>query len=133
MTYYPGLTPEQARDQQQKENTEINRDLLWKVKQAPCTDCGLKWHPLVMTFDHIDRTAAAMKLTPKGRPVNINAQTYWNPVAFRKQLKLLEVVCKNCHFLREMKRDLNNPMFPRQRRGEMLALMKRCEKGALMS
>ena len=99
------LTPfEEARRIQ---NKEVNQKRMWKLKQQPCADCGLKWHPHCMSFDHVDRTG--MKLNAKGNPVGINTCTYWNPVAFNKQLALMDVVCKNCHLIREAKRDLNDP------------------------
>lgn len=40
----------------QVQNREINQKRMWKLKQQPCTDCELRWHPHCMSFDHIDRT-----------------------------------------------------------------------------
>lgn len=92
---------------QLKNNTEINRKRMWKLKQQPCTDCGLRWHPHAMTFDHKDRKA--LKYTKAGKIIGINATTYWNPEIFNKQLEMMDVVCKNCHLIREAKRDINDP------------------------
>lgn len=102
------IPPEQFKRTQQEQNRAVNQKRMWKLKQQSCADCELKWHPHCMTFDHIDRTG--MKLKASGKPVPINQVSYWNPVAFNKQLKLMDVVCRNCHMIREAKRDIDNPM-----------------------
>jgi hypothetical protein len=112
MTWYPeAKDKEDARYLQQKENTETNFKRLWRLKQQPCADCGLRWHPHAMTFDHVDRKGLKYKTTKTGhkKPVNIGDCLYWNPVAFTAQLKLMDVVCRNCHLIREAKRDINDP------------------------
>jgi len=91
----------------QRENRIINRERMWKLKQQPCGDCGLRWHPYCMTFDHVDRQS--MRTTKSGRPVTLNSVTYWNPEVFNMQLELLDVVCRNCHMIREAKRDIDDP------------------------
>jgi hypothetical protein len=57
-------------------------------KDVPCSDCGVKYPPYVMQFDHV-----------KGRKLfNIGAGII--AVAWKKvltELKKCEVVCANCH------------------------------------
>ena len=113
----------------QRENTERNFKRLWKLKQQPCADCGLRWHPHAMSFDHIDRTG--MKLKANGKPVSIGECLYWNPVAFNKQLKLMDVVCRNCHMVREAKRDIDDPKVSFRNKAEFPKWFDKC-KGALV-
>lgn len=119
MTYYPqAATKEEARLLQQKDNTELNIKRMWKLKQGPCTDCGLRWHPHCMTLDHRDRVAMKYSTTATGnkKPVKISSLVYWNPIAFNKQLVGMDVVCRNCHMIREAKRDMKDPkVSPRQK------------------
>lgn len=126
------LSPEELKITlaRQRENKDVNRARIWHIKQAPCTDCGLKWHPHVMTFDHPMRAASAMKVSKTGRPISVASITYWNPTAFNKQIALLDLVCKNCHFLREALRDLHGAMVPPSRRKEISDIAAKC-KGAL--
>ena len=112
MTWYPeASTKEDVRYLQQRDNIEVNFKRIWKLKQQPCTDCRLRWHPHAMTFDHRDRKGLKYKVTKTGskKPVGISECLYWNPVAFNEQLKLMDVVCRNCHMIREAKRDINDP------------------------
>lgn len=95
----------------QKDNTETNFKRMWKLKQQPCADCGLKWHPHAMTFDHRDRKSLKYSITSEGnkKPVSLGAILYWKPEAFDAQLELMDVVCRNCHMIREAKRDIDDP------------------------
>lgn len=125
MTWRPEANSyEEARYLQQNDNKKVNNALMWKLKQGPCTDCKLRWHPRVMTFDHVDRKS--MKYTAKGRPVKINTITYWNPSIFRLQIKKLDVVCLNCHRIREDKRDMNNPMVKPDMKEHFQAWFDKC-------
>lgn len=116
MNPHPASQPTTSQDGKilllrQKENTEVNFKRLWKLKQQPCTDCGLKWHPYAMTLDHRNRKGMKYSTTKEGnkKPVSIGAVLYWNPKVFNMQLKLMDVVCRNCHMVREAKRDVNDP------------------------
>lgn len=112
MTWFPEAKDKnEAMQIQQRQNTEANFKRMWKLKQLPCTDCGLRWHPHAMTFDHRDRKGLKYKTTKTGslKPVSIGECLYWNPTAFNEQLKLMDVVCRNCHMIREAKRDMDDP------------------------
>lgn len=125
------ITPDWHPDRrvQQLENKEINQKRMWKLKQQPCTDCGLRWHPHCMTFDHIDRKG--MKVSSKGKPVGINQVTYWNPKIFNMQLELMDVVCLNCHIIREAKRDMDDPKIKPNMKHLFPVWFEKC-KGGLM-
>lgn len=112
---------------QQKSNIEINKSRMWKLKQKPCKDCGLRWHPHCMTFDHIDRKS--MKLTKTGRPISIGNVTYWNPDVFNMQLKMMDVVCRNCHMIREAKRDIDDPKIAMNMKHTFTLWFEKCKGG----
>jgi hypothetical protein len=73
------------------------RVFLNDIKNVPCLDCGLKFHPCAMDFDHRD---------PKTKKEVVSRVGY-----FRTKKKLLEeiskcdIVCSNCHRLRTFKRN----------------------------
>jgi hypothetical protein len=123
------ITDPKVRYDLQQENKQINQKRMWRLRQQPCTDCGLKWHPRVMTFDHLDRKG--MKYHASGKPVKLNELTYWQPKVFNMQLKQMEVVCMNCHRIREDKRDMNNPMVKPNMKEHFEEWFKKC-KGALV-
>lgn len=134
MTWRPeAKNYQEARYLQQRDNTEVNFKRLWKLKQQACTDCGLRWHPHCMTFDHKDRQGLKYKVTKTGckKPVPIGECLYWNPVAFNEQLKLMDVVCRNCHMVREAKRDINDPKVSPRNKHLFPAWFEKC-RGALV-
>ena len=59
-------------------------------KDVPCTDCGVKYPPYVMDFDHLPQYE---KLFPIGVLVNkrLSKQT------ILEEINKCEVVCANCH------------------------------------
>jgi hypothetical protein len=72
------------------------RAILFQLKDKPCLDCGIKFHPCAMEFDHIN----------KDKSFDVGAM-------FRSGLKLetimlevakCELVCANCHRIREWNR-----------------------------
>lgn len=77
----------------------INNITRFKALSQPCEDCNIAWHPLVMTFDHNDRStkfkAPAMLLTH-------------HPSVYNAEIAKCSVVCRNCHQIREYLRDLGS-------------------------
>ena len=73
------------------------RGLILEAKDRPCTDCGGRWHPLVMEFDHLPGT---------GKLLNIGdgkARKYgWDKL--RAEIAKCEVVCPTCHRIRTLRR-----------------------------
>ena len=68
------------------------RKVLDEIKDAPCMDCGVKYPPFVMDFDHRDPT---QKVDGLARLVRSGSM--------RKMLAEVEkcdVVCSNCHRIR---------------------------------
>jgi hypothetical protein len=65
------------------------RALMLQAKDKPCADCGIKYSPWVMDFDHKDRNtkyAMVSSLASSGRLV-----------AMRREIIKCDVVCSNCH------------------------------------
>jgi len=77
------------------------RDVVNKIKHVPCTDCGVKYPPRVMEFDHLEPEQKKFTVSREmGR-----ANTRVGQARILEEIKKCEVVCSNCHRLREIKRD----------------------------
>ena len=107
------------------QNVEANEYAMWEMKKKPCADCKLRWHPSVMTFDHIART--------QHKYAAIASIKQWQPKLFQAELKKCSVVCKNCHFIREMKRDLLNSDYAKRTRTQIEDQLALTSAGALIS
>lgn len=66
------------------------------LKEAPCTDCGLRFHPFVMDFDHIG--------DDKHKNVSTMVQNGSSLQAIQKEIDKCELVCSNCHRMRTWNR-----------------------------
>src|SRR5581483_6981527 len=68
-----------------------------QLKDAPCTDCGQKFHPVAMQWDHI-----------RGDKIDevSNLMKRKNMTAVLEELKKCELVCSNCHAVRTYERKL---------------------------
>lgn len=73
---------------------EDGRKILEAAKDKPCTDCGNKFPPECMDFDHMP---GADKLTDVG-------QLTLNPKRMLAEIAKCELVCANCHRIRTRKR-----------------------------
>lgn len=69
---------------------------LRKVKDVPCTDCGVRYPFYVMQFDHLgDKT---FNIGMQGRNGNVS----WAKLS--REVAKCEVVCANCHAERTYQR-----------------------------
>ena len=82
-----------------KQRTPI-RQLLDAFKDKPCADCGIKYPPYVMDFDHKPEFKKEFQIAKS--------------IILRKNIKDIEnkvskcdVVCSNCHRIRTWKRQNN--------------------------
>lgn len=75
------------------------RALVQELKRQPCTDCGERFPPYVMDFDHLRGT----KVRSIGRLV-----TYGHEAGLRAELAKCELVCANCHRIRTHRRGYRN-------------------------
>lgn len=67
------------------------RELLHKLKSVPCADCGGKFDPVCMDFDHRDSA------TKMGKLSNMH---HHGEAAILAEVAKCDVVCSNCHRLR---------------------------------
>ena len=67
---------------------ESNTEYLNKVKDVPCMDCGIKYPPYVMDFDHRD---------PTDKVINIANAKFWSRKRLQSEVDKCDVVCSNCH------------------------------------
>ena len=110
------------------DNIAINREKMNEAKRKPCHDCGLHWHPYALTFDHVKRSAVTKNKNAKSMSAIISYQ----PDMFQRMLNVTHVVCYNCHKIRELKRDIDDPKFSKANRYEYTEMLEQCYKGALI-
>jgi hypothetical protein len=73
------------------------RELILAAKDKPCADCGGRWHPLVMEFDHLPGTEKRTNLGDgKARKFG------WDTI--QAEIAKCEVVCPTCHRIRTLRR-----------------------------
>lgn len=68
-----------------------HRELIDKLKEAPCTDCGETFPPCVMHFDHLDA---------KTKKFNISKKLHCSLRVILDEIAKCELVCANCHAIR---------------------------------
>jgi len=76
---------------------EKQRAFVWKLKQSPCVDCGQRFHPACMDFDHLPNSGKFLdisKIVSQGLSQNL----------LERELSKCELVCSNCHRLRTFNR-----------------------------
>ena len=66
------------------------------LKDNPCIDCGLKFHPAAMTFDHLPGSK-------KRGDVSTIARSGASAL-LRAEIEKCELVCANCHAVRTFAR-----------------------------
>lgn len=76
---------------------KINNVTRFKLLSQPCADCNITWHPLVMTFDHRDRSSKFK---------SPSCLLTYDPKIYNNEVSKCDVVCRNCHQIREYLRDL---------------------------
>ena len=77
---------------------KVVRNIIDTHKSVPCMDCGKKYPPYVMDFDHV----RGIKIIEIGRMLN---QT--RPDKVLEEIDKCEVVCSNCHRERTYQRKQN--------------------------
>lgn len=75
------------------------REILLLFKDAPCTDCKIKYPSYVMDFDHLD---ASQKLFCVGQ-----LNKAWSAERLLAEIEKCELVCANCHRIRTHNRKNN--------------------------
>jgi hypothetical protein len=87
---------EQWRRKRQRYEAHV-RALVLAAKDRPCADCGGRWHPLVMEFDHLPGQTKEITLgTARARKFG------WSRM--QAEIAKCEVVCPTCHRVRTLRR-----------------------------
>ena len=72
----------------------VVRRVFEEEKARPCSDCGRRYPPFVMDFDHVDPETKRFTIGRDG----------WNRIAtlveIRREIAKCDVVCANCHRIR---------------------------------
>ena len=88
--YYSEMTQPQKQRIREWRRTKRSKskDFLLQFKQSPCTDCGIRYDPWIMEFDHLhDKVACISSLSFRGYSFS----------TLLKEIGKCEVVCANCH------------------------------------
>ena len=67
------------------------RALVDSAKDVPCMDCGVRYPPYVMDFDHRD---------PSVKFLGVGMMTHRSPAKIIEEIAKCDVVCSNCHRIR---------------------------------
>jgi hypothetical protein len=76
-------------------------ELIDSIKDVPCKDCGVKYPPYVMDFDHLPEFEKVDNI-----PRMINKRVSMDILL--AEIAKCEVVCSNCHRIRTMTRGTIN-------------------------
>ncbi len=76
-------------------NRKNLKAIIRKAKENPCTDCCIEYPYYVMEFDHLDRSEKLF---------NISQYQGKTKVELLDELSKCELVCANCHRIREHNR-----------------------------
>ena len=74
------------------EAKRIASEYVTALKANPCTDCGGRFHPWAMQFDHVgtDKTAGISRMVTQGMSLK----------RIKAEIAKCELVCANCHAVR---------------------------------
>ena len=78
-----------------RRNEKKRMDLIRKIKDVPCSDCGREYHYCQMDFDHI-KGDKEFNIASHGKAVSLEK--------LRNEIDKCELVCANCHRMRTLKR-----------------------------
>ena len=81
-----------------RNNRRLQRDFVSSLKNRPCADCGKKFPPCVMDFDHRDKNLKT------GNIGSFVSQAYFKKEKLLEEINKCDLVCSNCHRIRTYKR-----------------------------
>lgn len=73
-----------------RRNTVRYRERIRAIKDVPCMDCGERYPPYVMDFDHLPGR-------PKIATLGQATRGGWSSEKMKAEIAKCEVVCSNCH------------------------------------
>ena len=95
------LTHLQSRRQKNIDRRIKNRELIKEYKDAPCLDCGIKYPPYVMDFDHVSGDKK-FRVSQVMRAASLDDM--------KNEMSKCELVCANCHRIRTARRITGEPI-----------------------
>jgi hypothetical protein len=93
--YLRGKEKERLRNNRVK-NYRVFADLVKGAKDVPCIDCGVKYPPHVMQFDHLPEHEKKFTIA--------NSARFHSLKKIKEEILKCEVVCANCHAIRTWER-----------------------------
>jgi hypothetical protein len=81
----------------------LRRKIVNKLKNKPCSDCGIKYPYYVMDFDHKDKN------TKLGNPSHLLS---YSLERFLVEIEKCDIVCANCHRIRTFKKFNKEKLMP---------------------
>jgi hypothetical protein len=97
----PKMYKDKARRREIKHRAELDV-MIHEIKDHPCMDCGVKYPPYVMDFDHRDPTQ-------KTENVSMMRVTGFNKQRVLEEIAKCDLVCANCHRVRTWKQQRKLP------------------------
>lgn len=99
------LNPERHAVAQRRRRERVSA-VLCEAKDVPCVDCGGRFPPICMDFDHKD-SEKTVKLTDWARRIGVSEVAIKR---LREEIARCDVVCANCHRIRHQPvRPAGNP------------------------
>ena len=90
--------PEKYRANQKRYNQK-KQAFIEALKDVPCADCGIKYPPVCMDFDHLPQYE---------KKFTISRSTHITVEALLLEVAKCEVVCANCHRIRTANRRIGD-------------------------
>ena len=84
-----------CQDNDKQKRYDLNKSVVWELKNNPCTDCNEIFHPAAMDFDHINEAEKSFNPSEYDR----------NLTDILKEIDKCELVCSNCHRIRTYNRN----------------------------
>ena len=93
-TNYQRSNPEKFATSQRRYNQK-KQAFIDALKDVPCADCGIKYPPYVMDFDHLPQYE---------KEFTISRSTHITMEALLLEVSKCEIMCSNCHRIRTHER-----------------------------
>ena len=78
---------------------KIKKEIVYRLKDKPCVDCGKKYPHYVMDFDHKEGSKKT------GNIAHLVSQNYFSREKLLAEINSCDLVCSNCHRIRTYNRN----------------------------
>ena len=87
-------------NERRRRYVKIKKEIVYKLKDEPCTDCGQRYPHYVMDFDHRKGTKKTANIA------HLISQNYFSKEKLLDEISKCDLVCANCHRIRTYKEKL---------------------------